>query len=161
MVTSRLRMPFTLGFDIAGTLKACGPEVTAFAVGDRVMSLLGHGGGGQAEEALMPQSRLALAPATSTWVQTAAIPLVGLTALQALHSRAHLDHRPRGCEVLVIGATGGIGSFAVQLAAPGARPHTSRAFELTSGRKWDVVLDAHAACLRPKATNCFAQVGCW
>ena len=42
------RMPFTLGFDLSGTVERCGPDVTAFAPGDAVVALLGHGGGAQA-----------------------------------------------------------------------------------------------------------------
>lgn len=110
------RMPFTPGFDLSGSVLACGPRVTAFTPGDRVMSLLGHGGGGQAERVLLRQGRAALAPRSCSPVQAAAIPLAGLTALQALHRQARLASYRPGARVLVIGASGGIGSFAVQLA---------------------------------------------
>ena len=110
------RMPFTLGFDLAGTVLSCGPAVTAFSPGDRVMALLGHGGGGQAERVVLPQGRAARAPATCSLPQAAALPLAALTALQALHGKAHLPARPPGSRVLVVGASGGIGSYAVQLA---------------------------------------------
>lgn len=110
------RMPFTPGFDLAGEVLACGPRVTAFSPGDQVMALLGHGGGGQAERVVLRQGRAALAPRSCSAVEAAAIPLAGLTALQALYRHAGLEVRRRGARVLVIGASGGIGSFAVQLA---------------------------------------------
>lgn len=174
------RMPFTVGFDIAGTVKAIGPAVTAFAPGDPVMALLGHGGGGQAEEVLVSQSKLASTPRTATWTQAAAIPLAGLTALQAFFGRAHLQHRSNGTRVLVIGATGGIGSFAVQLAALSGA-HISavgsahklpsiadlgvdesiprESFDPKSGKKWDVVFDAHGGVPAEQARNLLRSGG--
>lgn len=103
------------GFDLAGEVLACGPKVTGFQVGDRVMALLGHSGGAQAELVLLPQHRAARAPRTISLVEAAALPLAGLTALQALHGRAAL-HTRAAPRVLVVGAAGGIGVFAVQLA---------------------------------------------
>lgn len=111
------RMPFTLGFDLSGTVVRCGPAVTAFAPGDPVVALLDHGGGAQAELVTVRQGRAAAAPTTVDLVTAAGLPLAGLTALQALHRHAHLHLRPAGTRVLVVGATGGIGSFGVQLAA--------------------------------------------
>jgi len=108
------RMPFVPGFDLAGEVLACGPAVTAFAPGDRVVALVGHGGGGQAERIRIRQHRAALAPASVTATTAATLPLAGLTALQAL-GLGGLAAR-RGPRVLVHGATGGIGTFGVQLA---------------------------------------------
>jgi len=155
-----------LGFDIAGEVIACGPEVTGFEVGDRVVALLGHGGGGQAEQVLVPQSRAALAPASVDDVHAAALPLAGLTALQALRGRAGL-HALTDPRVLVVGAAGGIGSFGVQLAkifgahvtAVGSRDRADhlrglgadevldrRSHDVTApGPTYDVVLDAPSA----------------
>lgn len=110
------RMPFTPGFDLSGSVLACGPRVTAFAPGDQVMALLGHAGGGQAERVLLHQGRAARAPRSGSPIEAAAIPLAGLTALQALHRQARVGSYRSGARVLVIGASGGIGSFAVQLA---------------------------------------------
>lgn len=110
------QMPFTPGFDIAGEVGACGPRVTAFTPGDRVMALLSHRGGGQAEQVLLRQGRAALVPRSCSIAEAAALPLAGLTALQALHRQARLGAYGSGARVLVIGASGGIGSFAVQLA---------------------------------------------
>ncbi len=109
------RLPFTLGFDLAGEVVGCGPAVTAFEPGDRVMALLGHGGGGQAEQVLLRQSRAARTPRSLSPEASAAIPLAGLTALPALHGKAALHTRP-SARVLVTGASGGIGSYGVQLA---------------------------------------------
>ncbi len=157
------RAPLVLGFDIAGVVEACGPAVTGFVPGDPVIALLGHGGGGQAERVLLPQSRAALAPSSLGPVPAAALPLAGLTALQALRGRAglHAREHPR---VLVVGAAGGIGSFAVQLAkvfgarvtAVGSSDRAGFLRDLgadevldrhepglyAGDRRWDVVLDA-------------------
>jgi NADPH:quinone reductase-like Zn-dependent oxidoreductase len=156
------RLPFTPGFDVAGQVLACGPAVTAFAPGDRMIALLGHGGGGQAELVRLRQGRAALAPRTVPAVDAAALPLAGLTALQGL-ARAGLAARP-GARVLVHGASGGIGTFAVQLAvlagahvtAVAGAARLDLATELgahevvdrhsrdvtTLGERFDVVLDA-------------------
>lgn len=115
------RMPFVPGFDVAGTVLAVGPAVTAFTPGDRVAALLGHRGGGLAEQVLVAQERVARVPDPVPVAEAAAVTLAGLTALQALHrqgrlrGRRHADGGPP--RVLVSGAAGGIGSFAVQLAA--------------------------------------------
>ncbi len=111
LITSRT----SPGFDIAGEVVSCGEQVTAFEVGDRVMGLLDHSGGGQSDYVLVPQRRLALIPADIADVAAAALPLAGLTALQALRTRGHL-RAGSGGRVLINGAAGGIGSFAVQLA---------------------------------------------
>lgn len=110
------RLPFVPGFDLCGQVVRCGPAVTAFRPGDRVVALLGHRGGAQAELVRLRQGRAALAPSSCSTAAAAALPLAGLTALQALHGAAALHARPPGCRVLVVGAAGGIGSYAVQLA---------------------------------------------
>lgn len=174
------RMPFVPGFDIAGEVVQCGPQVTAFAPGDRVVALIGHGGGGQADEVLIRQGRAALAPRSSTPAEAAALPLAGLTALQALFGRAGLGARPRA-RVLVNGATGGIGSFGVQLAklagahvtAVASAARLDLATELgadevldrstydvtTLGERWDVVLDAAGTLTLPAMRGALARAG--
>lgn len=164
MAVTRLRpTPFGLGFDLAGEVVRCGPAVTAFEPGEPVMALLGHRGGALAEYVLVPQSRAARAPASVSLTHAAAVPLAGLTALQALRRCAGL-HARASRRVLVIGAAGGIGSYAVQLAALlGAQVTAVASSEragylrdlgaqevvdrhqcdvLASGQRWDVVLDA-------------------
>ncbi|PNY79641.1 NADP-dependent oxidoreductase [Deinococcus koreensis] len=110
------QLPFTPGFDVAGEVVGCGPQVTAFRPGDRVYSLLGHRGGGAAEYVAVRQSRVGMAPQGTDLVSAAAVPLSGLTALQALRGEGRLQPGRTGVRVLVYGASGGIGAFAVQLA---------------------------------------------
>lgn len=144
------RMPFVPGFDVAGEVVRCGPAVTAFVPGDQVVALIGHGGGGQAEQILVEQRRTALAPRSVLAVTAAALPLAGLTALQALYGKAGLAARPRA-RVLVNGAAGGIGAFGVQLAALAGAHVTATAsasrLEFVSGLGAHVVLDRHTTDL--------------
>src|SRR5689334_15013584 len=103
----RNRVP---GLDVAGTVVATGPGVTRFAVGDEVF---GIARGSFAEYAVAREAKLARKPAALTFAQAAALAVSGLTALQGLRDAGHLR---TGQEVLVIGASGGVGSYAVQLA---------------------------------------------
>ncbi|MFD0257281.1 NAD(P)H-binding protein [Kitasatospora indigofera] len=105
-------LPYTLGWDVAGTVVGTGPGVTGLAPGDRVIGRVDAGGGG-AEYALAPAALLAAAPRTVPLADAAAIPLAGLTAWQAVFEGARLG---AGQRVLVNGAGGGVGVFAVQLA---------------------------------------------
>ncbi|WP_290116122.1 NAD(P)-dependent alcohol dehydrogenase [Actinomadura sp. DC4] len=98
------------GRDVAGTVVAAGPAVTRFAEGDEVY---GIGPGSFAEYAAAKESRIARRPANLTPEQAAVVPVSGMTALQALSDIGRVSH---GKEVLVIGASGGVGSYAVQLA---------------------------------------------
>ena len=98
-----------LGRDLAGTVVAVGAVVTRFAVGDAVF---GVGSGTFAEYAVAKESKLAHAPRTLTPDQAAVVPISGLTAIQAV-DKARLAG---GSTVLVLGASGGVGSYAVQLA---------------------------------------------
>jgi NADPH:quinone reductase-like Zn-dependent oxidoreductase len=98
------------GMDVAGTVAAVGPEVTRFAVGDEV---LGIGRGTFAEYAAAPEAKLVRKPAALSFEHAAVLTVSGLTALQALRDAGRI--KP-GQKVLVIGASGGVGSYAVQLA---------------------------------------------
>ncbi|WP_084696497.1 NAD(P)-dependent alcohol dehydrogenase [Phycicoccus jejuensis] len=103
------------GRDLCGTVVALGPGVTGVEVGDRVV---GTADGSCAELAVVPVPRLAAAPRTLTDEEAAALPVSGLTALQALRAAGVGP----GQRVLVVGASGGVGTYAVQLAvAAGAR----------------------------------------
>jgi NADPH:quinone reductase-like Zn-dependent oxidoreductase len=103
-----------LGVDIAGRVETAGSEVTRFTPGDEVYAnLLDHGYGGFAEYAAVPVDAVALKPATLSFEEAAAVPMAAVTALQGL--RRHGELQP-GQRVLINGATGGVGSFAVQLA---------------------------------------------
>lgn len=107
-----VRLPFTLGFDVAGTIEEVGDSVTAFARGDRVIGRLDRGGA-SAEYAVAPAEALTPAAERIPLSAAAAIPVAGLTAWQAIHEHARLTSEQR---VLVNGAGGGVGGFAVQLA---------------------------------------------
>jgi NADPH:quinone reductase-like Zn-dependent oxidoreductase len=98
------------GREVAGTVVAVGPAVTKFAPGDEVY---GIGNGTFAEYAAARQDKLARKPANATFEQAAVAPVSALTALQALTDAGRVK---QGDKVLVIGASGGVGSHAVQLA---------------------------------------------
>ncbi|HVT58129.1 MAG TPA: NADP-dependent oxidoreductase [Thermoanaerobaculia bacterium] len=109
------RFPLVLGFDIAGEVAAIGPEVTDFEPGDPVYAMLdSRHGGGYAEYAVAGQAAVASKPESLTFEEAAAVPVAALTALQALRDVAGLQ---AGQRVAVTGAAGGVGHFAVQLAA--------------------------------------------
>jgi NADPH:quinone reductase-like Zn-dependent oxidoreductase len=100
-----------LGMDLAGVVEAVGSDVTRFKPGDEVF---GIGKGAFAEYARAPENKLAHKPANLTFEQAAVVAVSGLTALQGL--RDHGRVQP-GQKVLIIGASGGVGTYAVQLAA--------------------------------------------
>jgi NADPH:quinone reductase-like Zn-dependent oxidoreductase len=103
-----------LGVDIAGRVEAVGSGVTRFKPGDEVYAnLLDHGYGGFAEYAAVPVDAMSLKPAELSYEEAAAVPMAAVTALQGL--RHHGELQPTQ-QVLINGATGGVGSFAVQLA---------------------------------------------
>jgi NADPH:quinone reductase-like Zn-dependent oxidoreductase len=98
------------GLDLAGTVVAVGPGVTQFAPGDEVF---GIGGGSFAEYAVAKEAKLARKPASIGFEQAAVMPVSGMTALQGLRDAGKLQP---GQHVLVLGASGGVGSYAVQVA---------------------------------------------
>jgi NADPH:quinone reductase-like Zn-dependent oxidoreductase len=103
----RVRIP---GIDLAGRVEAVGGNVTRFRPGDEVF---GTGTKAFAEYAVVPEAGLAPKPANLTFEQAAAVPVAGVTALQGLRDKGRLQP---GQKVLIIGASGGVGTFAVQLA---------------------------------------------
>jgi NADPH:quinone reductase-like Zn-dependent oxidoreductase len=103
-----------LGADVAGRVEAVGRNVKQFRPGDAVFGdVFGHGSGSFAEYVSAPESALALKPANLSFEQVAAAPLAVITALQGLRDKGQI--RP-GQKVLINGASGGVGTFAVQLA---------------------------------------------
>lgn len=103
-----------LGVDLAGEIKAVGKDVRRFTVGDHVLGTPGDAGGAHAEYICMPEDgMLTRKPANLTWEEAAPIPLAGNTAL---HFIRDLGKIRAGQRVLINGASGGIGTFAVQLA---------------------------------------------
>lgn len=113
-LTLPAKFPLIPGFDLAGEVEAVGPEVTRFAPGDAVFGQTGsRHGGACAEQALALESALAEKPEALSFEEAAAIPMGGLTALQALRDQGELAKDER---VLILGASGGAGHFAMQIA---------------------------------------------
>jgi NADPH:quinone reductase-like Zn-dependent oxidoreductase len=101
------------GFDVAGVIDAVGPGATTWKVGDAVFGALQRsGGGGYAEYVLAAATDIARKPKNLTYEQAAGIPVAGTTALRAVNQ----INVQKGQHVLVIGAAGGVGSAALQLA---------------------------------------------
>jgi NADPH:quinone reductase-like Zn-dependent oxidoreductase len=117
----RVHFPLVPGWDVAGVVERVGSSVTELAPGDEVMGYVREdhiGGGTFAEKVAAPLRTLARKPKALDWNQAAALPLVGLTAYQALR----IVEVAAGETVLVHAAAGGVGSMAVQIArAKGAR----------------------------------------
>jgi NADPH:quinone reductase-like Zn-dependent oxidoreductase len=127
------------GMDVAGTVEAVGGDVTRFQPGDEVF---GWADGSYAEYVSVPAGNLALKPANLSFEQAAIVPISGFAALQALRDVGQVQ---AGQRVLVIGAAGGVGSYAVQLAkAFGARVTgvaSTRQLELVRSLGADDVVD--------------------
>jgi NADPH:quinone reductase-like Zn-dependent oxidoreductase len=98
---------------VAGEVEAVGARVTRFRPGDEVFGWCGHLGGAFAEYASVSEDALTLKPARLTFEQAAAVPMAGTVALQALRDQGKVQ---AGQKVLVNGGSGGIGTFAVQIA---------------------------------------------
>jgi NADPH:quinone reductase-like Zn-dependent oxidoreductase len=99
-----------LGVDFSGTVEAVGKDITVFKVGDEIF---GTADGALAEYVTAKEAGLALKPSNMSFQQAAAVPIAGLTALQGLRDTGQI--RP-GQKVLINGASGGVGTFAVQIA---------------------------------------------
>lgn len=110
----KFELPATLGSDVAGIVVETGSSVKRFKVGDAVFaSLFDLGRGTLADFVAIPERFAALKPSSLDFVQAASIPMVGLTSLQAFRERAGL--KP-GQKVFIPAGSGGIGTFAIQLA---------------------------------------------
>ena len=112
IITGGLRKPKDprVGADIAGRVEAVGSNVTQFQPGDEVF---GAWKGGFAEYASVPENRVALKPTNSSFEEASAIPVAAITALQGLRDKGQIQP---GQKVLIHGASGGVGTFAVQIA---------------------------------------------
>jgi NADPH:quinone reductase-like Zn-dependent oxidoreductase len=142
-----------LGVDIAGQVEAVGGGVTGFQPGDAVYAnLLDHGYGGFAEQVAVPVGVVSLKPATLSFEEAAAVPMAATTALQGLGR--HGDIAP-GQQVLINGSTGGVGSFAVQL----AKAHGAEVTAVTSTPNLDLVRSLGADHLIDYTTTDFAHSG--
>ena len=122
-----------LGVDIAGQVEAVGSGVTRFQPGDEVYAnLLDHGYGGFAEYVSAPVDVMSLKPPSLSFEEAAAVPMAAATALQGL--RRHGELQP-GQRVLINGASGGVGTFAVQL----AKAYGAKVTAVTSTRNLELV----------------------
>ena len=111
IVAGLLKPKFTrLGVDVAGEVEAVGRNVTQFKQGDEVF---GGCRGAFAEYVCTSESALVMKPNTVTFEQAASVPVAAFTALQGLRDKGHIQ---RGQRVLINGAAGGVGTFAVQIA---------------------------------------------
>jgi len=135
------------GMDLAGTVTAVGAAVTRFAVGDEVF---GVGKGSFAEYATARESQLALKPANISFKQASVVPVSACTALQALRAAGRI---PPGQKVLILGASGGVGSYAVQLAKAAGAEVTG----VCSAAKMDLVRSLGADHVLDYTTQDFAD----
>jgi NADPH:quinone reductase-like Zn-dependent oxidoreductase len=126
-----------MGCDVAGRVEAVGGDVTSFRPGDEVFGYPFPECGCFAEYVSVPAARLAPKPAGLSFEQAAAIPLAATTALQALRDRGHVA---AGQHVLVVGASGGVGHFAVQI----AKSFGAEVTAVCSTRNLDLVRDLGA-----------------
>jgi NADPH:quinone reductase-like Zn-dependent oxidoreductase len=102
------------GADIAGRVESVGKNITQFKPGDEVIGdLSDYGFGGFAEYAVAPEKALIPKPPTISFEEAAALPMASITALQALRDKGKIHE---GKKVLVVGSSGGVGTFAIQLA---------------------------------------------
>lgn len=120
---SHPQFPLTLGQDFSGEIVDIGPGVTGLFKGDRVF---GFAPGSYAEYAAVPVERLALMPKTMDFETAAALPTAGLTAWQLVIDKAQIQENQN---ILIHGAAGGVGAFAVQI----ARWKNARVFATASG----------------------------
>jgi NADPH:quinone reductase-like Zn-dependent oxidoreductase len=118
-----------VGSDIAGRVEAVSNNVTQFKLGDEVFGVCK---GAYAEYATAKENRIALKPTNRSFEESAAVPIAGFTALQALRNHGHIQP---GQKVLVNGAGGGVGTFAVQI----AKSFGAEVTAVTSTRNLDLV----------------------
>jgi NADPH:quinone reductase-like Zn-dependent oxidoreductase len=139
------RLPITLGRDVSGVIEAVGACVAEFKPGDEIYAMLGSDRGGYADYAIVKVDEAARKPRNLTHVQAAAVPLAAITAWQGLFDVGELRS---GQRVLIHGAAGGVGHFAVQFAkaegafvyATASAGHVARLRQLGA----DAVIDYNA-----------------
>jgi NADPH:quinone reductase-like Zn-dependent oxidoreductase len=102
------------GADISGCVESAGKNITKFKPGDEVMGdLAGYGFGGCAEYVTVPEEAVIIKPSMISFEDAATLPMAALTALQALRNKGNIQ---KGYKVLIVGCSGGVGTFAIQLA---------------------------------------------
>jgi NADPH:quinone reductase-like Zn-dependent oxidoreductase len=155
------KLPATLGSDLAGVVTEVGSQVTRFKPGDAIFaSIFDLGFGSLAEFALVPENAAALKPANLDFVQAASIPMVGLTAWQALKERVNLK---AGQKVFIPAGSGGIGTFAIQLAkhlgASVATTTSTKNIDLVRNLGADTVVDYKKQAFEAELNNYDAVLG--
>jgi NADPH:quinone reductase-like Zn-dependent oxidoreductase len=148
----RKRKPMILGCDVAGRVEAVGREVKQFQVGDEVYGVTGFKGTGFAEYVCVAEESLGPKPENLTFEQAAAVPVAAITALQGLRDKGRI--RP-GQKVLVEGASGGVGTFAVQIAKAFGADVTA----VCSARNVDQAWSMGADCVIDYSKEDFARSG--
>lgn len=172
-------LPLILGWDVAGDVAALGPGVTSFAVGDPVYALADYArDGAYAEYLVVAAALVAPKPRTLDYVAAASVPMAAETAMQALYDLGQLQ---AGQTVLIHGAAGSLGGFAVQLAklrgahvigtasaanagyvtglgADRVIDYQAQQFE-TLVQNADLVLDTQGARCRPGPGRCCGRAG--
>ncbi len=127
-------LPVIPGRDIAGVIEQVGPGVTKFKKGDAIYGNVNNGG--YAEYAVAAEKNIALKPASLDFIQAAAVPVAARTAWNALVETAHLG---AGQTVLIQGGSGGVGTFAIQIAKIAWRQSLRNGIDRQSGfaqRTW-------------------------
>ena len=128
----RARFPIVPGYDISGRVEKCGSKVTKFKDGDQVFCrLTKRFGGAFAEYASARESTLSLKPENMDHIHAAGIPMAGQTALQGLRDKAKI--KP-GQKILIIGAAGGVGHYALSVFFRGA----ARSYSIPTSSNEDV-----------------------
>lgn len=142
-----------LGVDVAGLVEEVGGGVTRFGPGDEVYAnLLDHGYGAFAEYVSVPVDVMSYKPPSLSFEESAAVPMAAVTALQGLHRYGEIRV---GQTVLVNGASGGVGTFAVQI----AKSYGAEVTGVTSSRNIDLVRSLGADHIVDYTTTDFALTG--
>jgi len=154
MVGGLLRPKVTiLGVDVAGRVEAVGSQVSEFNPGDEVFGCLHrYGGGALAEYGCAARDEIVPKPANVSFEQAAAVPVAAITALQGLRDKGNLQ---AGQKVLIQGASGGVGTFAVQL----AREFGAEVTGVCSTRNLDMVRSLGAGHVIDYTKEDFSRAG--
>jgi NADPH:quinone reductase-like Zn-dependent oxidoreductase len=152
------QFPKTLGFDVSGEVVQTGSRVTRFRVGDQVYARSNRRTGeAYAEFIAIHESTLALKPADLSHLEAAAVPLAGLTALQGLRDFGKVR---AGQQVLIVGASGGVGHFAVQIARARGATVTGVASERNQQFLIDLGVHQPIDYAKTDLTQLSARFGC-